>query len=68
MSIINVCFSFYRAQFHTCAVDAEKLSFFKVDLDEACESKLKFILLQFNYYLYHDVSLSFQTLATCECH
>ncbi|VDP26717.1 unnamed protein product [Schistosoma mattheei] len=28
------------AQFHTCAVDAEKLSFFKVDLDEACEKTI----------------------------
>ncbi|CAH8554558.1 unnamed protein product [Schistosoma turkestanicum] len=28
------------AQFHTCAVDAEKLSFFKVDLDEACDKKI----------------------------
>ncbi|KAH8857292.1 Tensin-3 [Schistosoma japonicum] len=30
----------FRAQFHTCAVDAEKLSFFKVDLDEACEKTI----------------------------
>nr|CAH8867452.1 unnamed protein product [Trichobilharzia regenti] len=30
----------FRAQFHTCAVDAEKLCFFKADLDEACEKAL----------------------------
>ncbi|CAH8603625.1 unnamed protein product [Heterobilharzia americana] len=30
----------FRAQFHTCAVDAEKLCLFKNDLDEACEKAI----------------------------